>query len=160
MPSADSPEGLMSSILDRLIDPDSGGTRWKHGYSLAEMVDAVRRDLEDLLNTRQSHGGLPEEFTELNRSIFAYGLPELTSLNSFTAQQRAEIGGVIEEIIARFEPRLRNIRASLLDPGDEKSRSVRFRVDALLAVDPAPEVAFETTLELGSGRYSIQQAES
>jgi type VI secretion system protein ImpF len=160
MPSDDTPEGLMPSILDRLMDPDAGGTRWKHGYSLTEMVDAVRRDLEDLLNTRQSHLGLPKEYTELHHSIFAYGLPELSSLNSFTALQRAEIGRVIEEIVARFEPRLRNIRATLLNTGDEKSRTVRFRVDARLSVEPAPEVAFETTLELGSGRYSIQQAES
>jgi type VI secretion system protein ImpF len=160
MPGDAAPEGLMPSILDRLIDPDAGGTRWKRGYSLTEMVDAVRRDLEDLLNTRQSHLGLPKEYTELHNSIFAYGLPELTSLNSFTTVQRAEIGRVIEAIVARFEPRLRNIRANLIDPGDEKSRSVRFRIDARLSVEPAPEVAFETTLELGTGRYSIQQAES
>jgi hypothetical protein len=33
------------------------------------MVDVVRRDLEDLLNTRQSHQALPEAFVETHRSI-------------------------------------------------------------------------------------------
>jgi len=149
-------QGLMPSIIDRLIDPESGGTAWRHGYGVDEMVDAVRRDLEELLNTRQSHGQAAELFSEVRQSVLAYGLPDITSLNSITLQQRAEIGRVIEAAVARFEPRLRDISAAMIEGGDGKERTVKFRIAARLNVDPAPDVAFDTILELTSGRYSVQ----
>jgi type VI secretion system protein ImpF len=156
-PGIDSDMGLMPSILDRLIDPDSQGTAWRQGYGVDQMVEAVQRDLEELLNTRQSHAGLPEEYGEVLNSIVGYGLPDLTSLNALTPQQREEIGRVLEAGVAKYEPRLRDIRATMLDPGDGKQRSVRFRIDARLCLDPAPEVSFETIMELTTGRYSVQQ---
>jgi type VI secretion system protein ImpF len=124
------------------------------------MIDVVHRDLEELLNTRQAHTGLPEGLTEVQRSIYAYGLPDLTSLVAITVQQREEIGRVIEASIARFEPRLRDIRATLLNPDETKETKLRFRVDARLQVDPAPEVAFDTILELTTGHYSVKPSES
>ncbi len=155
MARTESQQGLMPSIIDRLIDPESGGTAWRRGYGVEQMVDAVQRDLEELLNTRQSHHGLPEEYVEVHRSIVAYGLPDLMSLNAVTPQQREEIGRVLEAIIGLFEPRLKEVRVHLVDPGDGKQRTVKFRVDAKLCVDPAPEVAFNTILELATGHYSV-----
>jgi len=148
----------MPSVLDRLIDPESAGTAWRRGYGLQQVVDVVRRDLEDLLNTRQSHQRLPPEYTEVHNSIVAFGLPDLAALEAYTTQQREEIGRVIERLIARFEPRLRNIRARMIDPG-EKDRRVRFHIEARLNVDPAPEVAFETVVELITGHTSIKTSE-
>jgi type VI secretion system protein ImpF len=149
-------QGLQPSMLDRLIDPDSGGTAARHGYSLDQVRAALQRDLEELLNTRQSHVGLPEAFAETHRSIIAYGLPDLTSLSAATSQQRAEIGRMIEVVLGYFEPRLRDVRAVLLDPIDAKERTVRFRVEARLSMEPAPEVAFDTILELSTGHYSVR----
>lgn len=154
-----SQQALMPSILDRLIDPGSGGTAWRRGYGLQDMVDVVRRDLEDLLNTRQSHQGLPEAFVETQRSIIGYGLPDMTAINALTSQQREEIGRLLEAVVTRFEPRLRDVRATLVDPGESKQPTLRFRIDARLCVEPAPDVAFETILELTTGHSSVQQAE-
>jgi type VI secretion system protein ImpF len=157
MSRVDPQQGLMPSILDRLIDPDAGGTAWRRGYGVEQMVEAVRRDLEDLLNTRQSHAGLPEGCAEVGRSVIGYGLPDLTSLNAITPEQRKEIGRILEAVIARFEPRLRDPKATLQEPeGAKVERTVRFRVEARLCVEPAPEVAFETILELTTGHYSIK----
>lgn len=160
MARIDPQQGLRPSILDRLIDPDTKGTSWRSGYGLQEMTDVVRRDLEDLLNTRQTHQGLPEAFVETERSILGYGLPDLTSLDAITPQQREEIGRILEAVVARFEPRLRDVRATLVDPGDSKQPTVRFRIDARLALEPAPEVAFETVLELTTGHSAVKQAGS
>ncbi len=160
MAEVDSDQALMPSLLDRLIDPDSGGTIWRRGYGIDQMMDSVKRDLEDLLNTRQSHVGLPREFAETHRSIVGYGLPDLTSLAAVSQRQREEIGRLIEDVVLHFEPRLRDVRATLLDGDTEKSRTLRFRVDARLCLDPAPEVAFDTVLELTSGHYSIRPSES
>lgn len=146
----------MPSIIDRLIDPESGGTAWRRGYGIEQMMDCVRRDLEELLNTRQSSSGLSEEFTEVRRSIIAYGLPDLTSLNASTPQEREDIGRVIESVVAQFEPRLKEIKATMIDTSESKDRSVRFHIDARLRVDPAPEVAFDTILELTTGHASVK----
>jgi type VI secretion system protein ImpF len=159
MSRIDPNQGLMPSVLDRLIDPDSGGTSWRRGYGIEQMVEAVRRDLEDLMNTRQTNTGAPQGFTEVERSIVGYGLPDLTSFASAaTPHHCAEIARAIESAVGRFEPRLRNVRATLLDPGDPKQRTVRFRIEARLALDPAPEVAFDTIVELTTGQSSVQSA--
>jgi len=150
---------LMPSLLDRLIDPESAGTDAGHGYSVQQMIDVVRRDLEELLNTRQTHSGIPKEFTEVLSSLVAYGLPDLTSTNAVSDEDRAEIGKVIEASIARFEPRLRDIRATLVPSNHEQELSVRFQIHAKLAVDPAPEIGFETVLELTTGQATIRASQ-
>jgi type VI secretion system protein ImpF len=146
----------MPSILDRLIDPESRGTEWRRGYGLEQMLEAVRRDLEDLLNTRQTDMGLPTELVRIHQSIVGYGLPDLTSLNAITPNQREDIGRIIETTVARFEPRLLDVRARLVDTPDNKDQSIRFHIEARLGVDPAPEVAFDTVLELTSGQHSVK----
>jgi type VI secretion system protein ImpF len=148
--------GIQPSILDRLIDPESGGTAARRGYAVEQIRDALQRDLEDLLNTRQSDIGLPEAFVETHRSIMGYGLPDLTSLSAITMQQREEVGRLIEAVLGHFEPRLREVRTVLLDPLDTKDRTIRFRVEARLSMEPAPEVAFDTILELSTGHYSVR----
>ena len=147
----------MPSILDRLIDPQSGGTEWRHGYGVEQVLDVVRRDLEDLLNTRRTATDMPRGLPRLGSSIYAFGLPDLISLNAVTPAQRDEIARALESTIARFEPRLHDIRASLVSSDeDAKQRSVRFRIEAKVGADPAPEVAFETVLELTTGQHSVR----
>jgi type VI secretion system protein ImpF len=146
---------LLPSVLDRLIDAarDSDARPW---YGLDQMVDSVQRDLEELLNTRQSHDESVREFPEVQRSMATYGLPDLTAMTAVTSHQREQIGRSIEEVVACMEPRLKHVRAVLLNSGDNKLRSLRYRIEAKLNVDPAPEVAFDTTLELATGYYSVK----
>lgn len=152
----ESEQGLTPSLLDRLIDADSAGTSWRRGYGIEQMVEVVQRDLEELLNTRQSHPDLPPEYHELQNSILSYGLPDLVSLNALTPDQRSQIGRMLELAVTRFEPRLRDVRARLIDAGDSKDRTIRFRVEGRLCVDPSPDVAFDTVLELTTGHYSVK----
>lgn len=149
-------QGLMPSMLDRLIDPESAGTIARRGYSIEQMVDVVRRDLEDLLNTRLSQITVSPEFAHLRASVFAFGLPDFTSTNAYTHEQRGALGRIIEVTVERFEPRLRNVRAILAKESDGEIRSVKFHIDARLRVEPSPEVGFETTLELTTGHASIK----
>jgi type VI secretion system protein ImpF len=151
-------QGLMPSFIDRLIDPESGGTRGRKWYTIEEVEATVLRDLEDLLNTRQTHTGLPPDFKELHKSIYAYGLPDLTSLNAVTPAQREEICRIIEETVATFEPRLKDARAFIMGNNDGNDRTIRFRIEARLNVEPAPAVAFETELELTTGHYRVNAA--
>src|SRR5437588_13069976 len=124
MATNDAPPTLLPSIIDRLIDPGSSGTGRSPGYTLEQMEKAILRDLQDLLTTRSSQDGLGPEFTEVNNSIVTYGLPDLTSLNAITPQQRSAVGKVLEEVVARFEPRLRDVHAVVLDPPDGPNRTL------------------------------------
>jgi type VI secretion system protein ImpF len=154
---------LMPTILDRLIDPEMVGAGAQWGYTLSQMIDAVRRDVEELLNTRQSHQGLPDELVETHRSIIAYGLPDFSSMNVQKSKGIEAMGSMIESVIGMFEPRLRNIRARPVAAGDKASNEeprIRFDIEATLYVDPFPEVGFSTVVELLSGQASIALKES
>jgi type VI secretion system protein ImpF len=152
------PQGLMPSILDRLIDPEASGTAFAQGYTVEQMTQAVLRDLEDLLNTRQTALNVPSDCTEVKQSIVLYGLPDLTSMRALTTQDRMAIGKVLETIVMRYEPRLRNVKATLADPGNLRDRFVRFHLAGQLRLDPAPEIAFETVLELTTGHSTLSRS--
>src|SRR5262249_35838986 len=148
MPRNNPQEGLLPSIIDRLIDPESQGTSWRQGYDLELMINAIRRDLEELLNAHPPYNEIPEEWVEVKHSGLTFGLPDLMSVSRETTSSREELGTIVEAVIARFEPRLRNVRAILVESPDGTERDVRFHIDAEINVDPAPAVAFETILEL------------
>ena len=159
MPPPKQPQrGLLPSILDRLTDPESAGTTTLTGYSVEKMYAAVLRDLEHLLNAVHTAHDVPPEFNEVHNSVVSYGLPDLTSIEAISADQRATIGRTIRLAVERFEPRLRRVRVTLLKQEDELRMSLRFRIDARLNVDPAPDVAFDTILEVGTGKYLVTAA--
>ena len=85
-------QGLKPSLLDRLIDPGSAGTEWRPGYGLNQVLDVLRRDLEDLLNTRQTARGP----LGLSKSIYAFGLPDLTTFEAISPQQKEELGKALD----------------------------------------------------------------
>jgi len=157
MSRPDATQRLMPSILDRLIDPASGGTASLQGYSVEQMTEAVRRDLEELLNSRRTSAGIDPIYVETLRSVIGYGLPDFASVDTATAGARSAIGRLMENVIAIHEPRLRHVRASLIESARKEDRSVRFEIQARLAVDPSPEVGFETVMELMTGHTTIKQ---
>jgi type VI secretion system protein ImpF len=152
---------MVPSILDRLVDDDPSAKTAepisKRSQNVREMRRAVARDLEALLNTRQEvlHE-LPAEFTETNRSLVTYGLPDFSSFDLLSVSDRNRIRRALEQAIATFEPRLGRVRAVLETPR-EHDRAIRFRVEALLRVDPTPEaVTFDAVLRLSTQEYVIQ----
>jgi type VI secretion system protein ImpF len=150
-------QGLRPSIIDRLIDPESEGTAWRHGYSIEQVIDAVRSDLEDLLNTHRIDQDIPEELVEVRNSIVTFGMPDLVSHQSTARDVANRVGGAIEETITRFEPRLRDVHAVLLKSKDVKQMRLEFQIQATLRVEPSPEVAFVTILKLSTGETSVQR---
>jgi type VI secretion system protein ImpF len=116
--------------------------------------------LEDLLNAHWVHPDLPVDYEELRGSILCYGLPDLQGVNAASPDDQRMLTDAIQNVIARFEPRLRDIRAELLNPYEDKERRLRFRITARLAVDPAPAMAFDTILELTTGRYKVNASTS
>jgi type VI secretion system protein ImpF len=151
------PSVLLPSLKDRLLDPDSMGTRDRPGYSLSQIIESVRDDLEELLNTRRSHKVLETQHAELAASIVTFGMPDITSIDATSPAKQEEIGRVIEKAIMLHEPRLRNVRATLVRSRGPTLR-LQFHVDAELQVDPAPAVAFDTVVELTTGQASVRES--
>jgi type VI secretion system protein ImpF len=133
-------QNVTLSILDRLIDSNPNARTdapLNRANSMRQLKSALRRDLEWLLNTRQSPEAVGEGTSELRRSLYNYGLPDTTALTT-------------------FEPRLMGVRVTL-EPVTAGSRILRFQIQGLLRVDPAPErVAFDTVLELTKGEYEVK----
>ncbi|MEZ5395500.1 MAG: type VI secretion system baseplate subunit TssE [Bryobacterales bacterium] len=76
------------------------------------------------------------------------------SLNSVNDQRM--LVRVIEAAVAAFEPRLTGVRVSL-QPVNRNTQTMRFQIEGMFRVDPAPErVTFDTTLELISGEYEVE----
>ena len=154
-PTDDPIPGLQPSVFDRLLDPRSGGTAAAPGYSLRQLMASILRDLNDLLNTVCPVRTVPARYPETARSVAAYGVADLDSAEADTPQQRAAIGLVIKAAIERFEPRLKSVRVLMLSEKPDARMAVMYRIDAKIAADPAPAVAFETLLELNTGKCVV-----
>jgi type VI secretion system protein ImpF len=152
---------LIPSILDRLIDEQPADSREpaaNRQQSVRELERAVARDLEAMLNTRQEISeDLSAEYQEVQRSLLAYGLPDFTSCSLAIEEDRRRVLRSVESTIARFEPRLQRVRVQIETPRNN-DRGLRFRIDALLRVHPAPEpVTFDAVLHLNTQQYVVHK---
>jgi len=150
---------LTPSILDRLIDRDpkvSTEPSSVRGTQQAQIKESVKRDLEWLLNSKQLNSDWPEDLRQLNRSLLTYGMPDFSSSTLSNSIQQDRLRRAVEETISRFEPRLPRVNVAIVE-GKEHERSVRFRIDAMLRVDPAPEpVTFDSVLQLSTRAFVVQ----
>lgn len=151
---------ITPSVLDRLLDDRPEETREtpaSRQTSLRLLKNAVRRDLEWLMNTRREPEGSLDDLPEVSRSLAAFGLPDFTSANVFTSEGREGLRQRVEMSIRVFEPRLEGVRVAL-EKVEENDRSVHFRIEAQLRVEPAPEpVVFDTMLQVGSGEVRVRE---
>jgi type VI secretion system protein ImpF len=159
MPTSEKTGVITLSVLDRLMDAEPKNraeAMTTPAQSLRAMKVALRRDLEWLMNTRCIIQQAPGDCKELQRSVYAYGLPDVSSLSLFSNVDQNALLKSIERAVILFEPRLARPKVSLR-PISESSRSVHFVIEGLLRVDPEPQpIVFDTVLELTSGSYAIQ----
>jgi type VI secretion system protein ImpF len=123
---------------------------------LTELRDAVRRDLEALLNTHHGCRSPPAALAELPRSLFDYGVPDFLTTNAGAAAAREEYRRDVEDIIRRFEPRFKIVTVSLVDDDARADRTLRFRIEALMYAEPAPEpVSFDSLMDPSSHSFAV-----
>jgi type VI secretion system protein ImpF len=148
---------VRQSILDRLVDR---GARQPEDWdaSVEELKTNLLRDLEWLLNARETGSPATAPRVELERSIYNYGLPDFASMSADAAATPARLLRSIEREIELFEPRLKDVRISRAEGGEKKSRDLKFVIEATLQLDPDPErVRFDTVLEMHSGRFTVSE---
>ena len=153
---------LLPSVLDRLLDdqPDRlQDAPRNRGQNLAVLRDAVRRDLEALLNNRRRCISPPPGLEELEKSLVEYGVPDFLSANMGSQEAREEFRLSIEKIIRRFEPRFIRLSVALLDDTNRIDRTLRFRIDAMMYAEPEPEhMVFNSRLDPANHRFSVEKA--
>lgn len=154
-----SAQPLRASVLDRLMTPESSAERATKGRGqvLRELKESVRRDLEDLLNTRWRCSAWPPNLDELDVSLVNYGLPDFTGANLGAPDNQEEFRRIIQRVIENYEPRFKKIDVQLIGSADPMDRVLRFRVEAMLHVEPAPEpIVFDTSLEPLTANFEVR----
>jgi type VI secretion system protein ImpF len=158
MPDYDANAPLRLPLLDRLLDDEpkiKSEAPMTRSTSLARLKTAVRRDLENLLNTRRTPDYIPEGSVEILRSVYYYGLPDITSMPANFLYEQTKLLQSIETAVKTFEARLDGVRVSLV-PVAGQSRVLRFVIDGMLRIDPLPEhVVYDASIELTSLEVSI-----
>lgn len=159
MPPADYDRAVQQSLLDRLIDVDPDHQVEPHltrAESLRRLRASVRRDIEWLLNTVKVNDA-PPGLTELKKSLYSYGIPDLASMSLESPQDGQRLLRGLESAIAQFEPRLLNVRVTTSDKITRKRMFIEFHIEALLLIDPLPErLSFDTVFEVARGAYKVK----
>jgi type VI secretion system protein ImpF len=151
---------VVASVLDRLIDLEPRSHRDvlpTRAESVRELRRAVQRDLDDLLNSRNTFSDLSPDFAEAGQSVLTYGLPDFSALNISSPRDQNRLRLVVEATIRIFEPRLTGIVATLTPP-TPADRSLRLHVDARLVMDPSPQpVSFDIVMPLHTRKYEVKE---
>jgi type VI secretion system protein ImpF len=125
--------------------------------SLRELRASVARDIETLLNSRRELlFAISPHLEEVRKSILMFGLPDFTSYSLLNPQDRKTLRQEVEEALATFEPRLKSIRVTL-EAREKYDMTLRFRIDALLRTDPAPEpIMLDASLSVVNSQYTVR----
>lgn len=144
-------------LLAALIDDDPDTTtesRQSFRTQARQIKETVRRDLQDLLNTRQRALSWPKELTELDRSVLDYGIVDVTGANLASNERRNAFLAQIAAAIRKHDPRFQSVVITPTDNSDPQDRTLRFRIEATLRVETGPETAiFNFQLEPVSRRF-------
>jgi type VI secretion system protein ImpF len=151
---------LVPSVFDRLLDDDPTVTREtmkSRTQVLRELKQSVRRDIENLLNTRWRCQGWPENLDQLELSLVNYGIPDITRADLRSAGGRERFRQIMERVIRHFEPRFQRVAVEMLENADPLDHAMRFRIDAMMYAEPAPEpVVFDSSLEPATGTVEVK----
>jgi len=161
MARVDKKKKLRPSVLDRLIDNDPNSNTevdTDQHQKLKELRNSVRRDLENLLNTRFRMVEPDKALTQVQSSLLNYGLPDLATVNITDKEKRKQFVQHLEKILIEYEPRFKTVKVKYMDNSKSLDRTLRFRIDATLYADPSPEVVvFDSTLEPVTRNVSVEE---
>lgn len=143
-------------LFDRLVDRDP---RLRHELRPTRTLDrrglreSVRRELEQLLNTRCPFPAHRLPIRE--RTVIDYGVPDFSVFSPRSFDDRARLADLLRRAIEAFEPRLIDVHVSL-EPQPGNDLSLLGLIEARLLTDLVPEpVSFETSVDLKEGKIEV-----
>lgn len=142
-------------LFDRLVDrqPDlRREARPMRTLDRRGLNESVRRELEQLLNTRSPfpvHRLPPAE-----RTVIDYGITDFSLFSPRSFPDRQELAAMIRRAIEAYEPRLTDVRVRLDVPADEAA--LIGHIEATLVVDrTAGPVTFDLAIDPAEGRVVV-----
>lgn len=154
---------LIPSIIDRLIDYDPDkkvDTEKTRNQVIKELRESIRRDLENLLNTRLPCMKLEKGDEILSGTPVYYGIPDFSGANLESSEGREQFRSAIESAIKKHETRFKTVTVELLSDVNELDRTLHFRVDAMLNVEPAVKpIVFDSSLEPVTRIFEVKDLE-
>lgn len=143
-------------LFDRLVDRDP---RLRHELRPMRTLDrrglreSVRRELEQLLNTRCPFPAHRLPIRE--RTVIDYGIPDFSNYSARKFEDRQRLADVLARTIAVYEPRLIDVRVEL-EPVAGDDFTLHGVIEARMLTDNVAEpVSFETTLGLKEGTVEV-----
>lgn len=147
------------ALLDRLTDSDPANSRERPPSafeSSRELQESLCRDLTALLNTRRRKEEIDPGYAESAESLLAFGVPDFTMVSLKNPAEQDLVRRSLERAIRQFEPRLTRITV-LLEPVRELEPLLRFRVEAVLRLEPVhTPVSFDAVLHGDIRRFTVR----
>jgi len=152
---------IVPSVLDRLLDDDPEQSQERPrtpAQEIRDLRDSVMRDVGNILNTRRRWPAPDPALGELTPSLADYGIPDFTGADLSGPRALEEFREAMETALRRYEPRFKTVRVEVQRGGDEGDRTLRFRIDALLHADPAPEsIVFDSIVDPVTGGFEVEE---
>jgi type VI secretion system protein ImpF len=150
-------------LLDRLVDDAPDDPRnpvLSATDAMLALRNAVRRDIEALLNAHRPWLPLPPAYPALRLSPLGYGIPDVMAATLGDPRKRESLRAEIEDTVRRFEPRFSGVRISIVDNADKLEATLRLRIEAMLQAEPAPEpVAFDTVIDASVAKVVVRPSD-
>ena len=151
---------IVLSVLDRLLDDDPQSRQelpLEESSQLKLIQQAIRRDLENLLNTRSRCTTWMPAFTELENSLVNYGLPDFTASGLNAASDPDILVDAINRAIELFEPRLTDVKVRHVADEFYFNRVFQFRIEATLIINEKRHmVLYDSVLESSTGQFNVK----
>jgi type VI secretion system protein ImpF len=150
---------ITPSILDRLIDlvPEKNTEQAKSPRQVSyDTYNNIKRDLENLLNSRRRCISWDPAWHELKTSLFDYGILDFTNLQLDLENIQNNFCHHLEQVIMQYEPRFKAVKVTLPNNSDSHDRILHLRIEGLLHTASSFEpVVFESMLETYTRSFRI-----
>lgn len=149
--------------MDRLIDkaPEKNKDDHLTGKELMEqLIDGIRRDLSNIINTRKRFLSFPAVFKELNSSVFSYGIKDFANYFFFSKENQEILCADIEKAVTLYESRLKNIKVNLELDTNLNNGVVQFNIEAEFNVrEMAYPLFMRISLSTKTNAYKIWEVD-
>ena len=147
---------MQRSILNCLLDLPQGRSAPGGRADPVEIAEAIRSDLEDLLNTRNHHSlVLAKGYPEVAASILGYGMPDADAIRMTSENEVVDLRDRIKKVIEMFEPRLENVQVKILEAPRPFTQEIVLEIRASVRVrDYEEQVVWNSTLKGGMTRLA------
>lgn len=141
------------SIMERLSEAyEQPGTQ---AAALRVLKEAIRRDLEAVLNTRRHMGAELDGYVQAEASVLNYGIEDLSTVRADPEGYLLQMQRAVQKCLMEYEPRLTDISVTVQD-GEMAVREIRLHIEAHLILSRTGErVFFDTTFDVSRETYSV-----